>query len=144
MCILHDLQAAGHQLQPILDLLRQPDPGRMKVTWDKNCSSPLLQNGYHIRQYVSWAWMAYSETLIRNVHEAGATFLRTTLPLALSLALCNMDRIVLSVAIVPIAQEFGFSIAAQAWHAMHPCSTNFDGLASRFQRNASWSMKVYS
>ena len=44
---------------------------------------------------------------------AGASFIRTTVPLALSLALCNMDRIVLSVAIVPIAREFGFSIAAQ-------------------------------
>ncbi|CAL8468433.1 g7973 [Coccomyxa elongata] len=45
--------------------------------------------------------------------DGGAHFLKTTLPLALSLALCNMDRIVLSVAIVPIAREFGFSIAAQ-------------------------------
>lgn len=67
--------------------------------------------------------MACSETLIRDVHAAGANFLRTTLPLALSLALCNMDRIVLSVAIVPIAEEFGFSIAAQARHAMQHCST---------------------
>lgn len=48
-----------------------------------------------------------------ELHVAGAHFLKTTLPLALSLALCNMDRIVLSVAIVPIAREFGFSIAAQ-------------------------------
>ena len=46
-------------------------------------------------------------------HAAGSTFLRITVPLAVALALCNMDRIVLSVAILPIAQEFGFDIAAQ-------------------------------
>ncbi len=41
------------------------------------------------------------------------SFSRLTIPLALTLALCNMDRIVLSVAMLAIGKEFGFSLAQQ-------------------------------
>ncbi|KAK9915240.1 hypothetical protein WJX75_006550 [Coccomyxa subellipsoidea] len=64
-------------------------------------------------QRVRVAATAAYELPARPEDDKGAAFFGTTLPLALSLALCNMDRIVLSVAIVPIAREFGFSIAAQ-------------------------------
>ena len=44
---------------------------------------------------------------------ADGSFTRLTIPLALSLALCNMDRIVLSIAMLAIAKEYGFSLAQQ-------------------------------
>lgn len=44
----------------------------------------------------------------------GATLLTVIAPTALALLLCNMDRICLSVAIIPIAQEFGWSAGLQA------------------------------
>ncbi len=73
---------------------------KMEVSWIMVCTAEIV---------------AERSAVLCNVDQryAGANFLKTTLPLALSLALCNMDRIVLSVAIVPIAREFGFSIAAQ-------------------------------
>jgi hypothetical protein len=37
------------------------------------------------------------------------------LPLALVLLVCNMDRICLSVAILPMAQEFGWPATVQVW-----------------------------
>lgn len=40
-------------------------------------------------------------------------FLRTVIPTALALMLCNMDRICLSVAMVPIAQELGWAEGIQ-------------------------------
>ena len=46
-------------------------------------------------------------------HTADGYFSRLTVPLALTLALCNMDRIVLSVAILAIAKEYGFTLAQQ-------------------------------
>ncbi len=42
-----------------------------------------------------------------------STYLRVVLPTALALMLCNMDRICLSVAIVPIAAELQWSITTQ-------------------------------
>ncbi|KAF8067233.1 PHT4 [Scenedesmus sp. PABB004] len=42
-----------------------------------------------------------------------AWFTRVVLPLALVLLVCNMDRICLSVAILPMAQEFGWSASKQ-------------------------------
>ena len=45
-------------------------------------------------------------------------FLRVVGPTALALLLCNMDRIVMSVAIVPMAQEFGWSPSIQASFAL--------------------------
>jgi hypothetical protein len=44
---------------------------------------------------------------------ADGSFTRLTIPLAFSLALCNMDRIVLSIAMLPIAKEYGLSLAQQ-------------------------------
>ncbi|WIA32968.1 hypothetical protein OEZ86_006131 [Tetradesmus obliquus] len=43
----------------------------------------------------------------------GAWFSRVVLPLALVLLVCNMDRICLSVAILPMAQEFGWPATVQ-------------------------------
>ena len=37
-------------------------------------------------------------------------------PTALALLLCNMDRIVMSVAILPIAKEFGWAPSTQVRH----------------------------
>ncbi len=45
---------------------------------------------------------------------AGRTLLTVIAPTALTLLLCNLDRICLSVAIVPIAQEFGWAPGLQA------------------------------
>ena len=45
---------------------------------------------------------------------AGNSFLRVIAPTALALLLCNMDRIVMSVAIVPIAKEFAWTPSVQA------------------------------
>lgn len=42
-----------------------------------------------------------------------AWFTRVVLPLALVLLVCNMDRICLSVAILPLAQEFGWPATVQ-------------------------------
>jgi len=44
---------------------------------------------------------------------ADGTFLRTVLPTALALMLCNMDRMCLSVAMVPIALEMGWAPGVQ-------------------------------
>jgi len=44
---------------------------------------------------------------------AGTAFTRVVTPAALALALCNVDRICLAVAIVPIAAEFGWGPAVQ-------------------------------
>ena len=43
----------------------------------------------------------------------GHSFAKLTIPLALTLALCNMDRIVLSVAMLAIAKEYGFTMTQQ-------------------------------
>ncbi len=40
-------------------------------------------------------------------------FLRVVLPTALALLLCNMDRICLSVAIIPMSAEFGWPASLQ-------------------------------
>lgn len=40
-------------------------------------------------------------------------FLRVVLPTAVALLLCNMDRICLSVAIIPMSAEFGWSASLQ-------------------------------
>ena len=48
-----------------------------------------------------------------SLNSADASFSRLTIPLALTLALCNMDRIVLSIAMLAIAKEYGFSLAQQ-------------------------------
>jgi hypothetical protein len=40
---------------------------------------------------------------------------RVVLPTALVLLVCNMDRICLSVAILPMSQEFGWPASLQVW-----------------------------
>lgn len=40
-------------------------------------------------------------------------FMRVVFPTALALLLCNMDRIVMSVAIVPMAAEYGWAPSIQ-------------------------------
>ena len=64
----------------------------------------------------------------------GSLFLRTTIPLAVALALCNMDRIVLSVAMLPIAREFGFDIAAQVSGCHDLCSGALHSDKCSFQK----------
>ncbi len=55
--------------------------------------------------------------------KAGNPFANVVLPTAITLMLCNMDRICLSVAILPMSQEFGWAASMQAcggrrgWHA---------------------------
>ena len=50
----------------------------------------------------------------------GHSFTRLTIPLALTLALCNMDRIVLSVAMLAIAKEYGFTLTQQVRRSALP------------------------
>ena len=67
--------------------------------------------------------MAYDEVVhegaargspqLSRCQTADGYFRRLTIPLALTLALCNMDRIVLSVAMLAIAKEYGFTLAQQ-------------------------------
>ena len=45
---------------------------------------------------------------------AGNSFSRIIVPTGLALLLCNMDRIIMSVAIVPIAKEFAWTPSVQA------------------------------
>ena len=51
---------------------------------------------------------------------AGTAFTRVVAPSALALALCNIDRICLAVAIVPIAAEFGWGPAVQVSCSARP------------------------
>jgi len=46
-------------------------------------------------------------------HNSSSTFLRTVIPTAFALLLCNMDRICLSVAMLPIAKELGWAEGVQ-------------------------------
>jgi len=47
--------------------------------------------------------------------EGSSWFTRVVLPTALVLLVCNMDRICLSVAILPMAQEYGWPATVQVW-----------------------------
>jgi len=53
-------------------------------------------------------------------------FVRVVFPTALALLLCNMDRIVMSVAILPMSAEFGWAPGMQVHGAhgdlQHPAS----------------------
>ncbi len=51
-----------------------------------------------------------------GVCHAAGQFLRVILPTALALMLCNMDRICMAVAIVPMAAEFGWAPSVQVHH----------------------------
>lgn len=55
------------------------------------------------------------------VYVAPGQFLSVILPTALALMVCNMDRICMAVAIVPMAAEFGWAPSTQAsvGHAFH-------------------------
>lgn len=55
--------------------------------------------------------------------------LRVVLPTALTLLVCNMDRICLSIAILPMSQEFGWSASLQVCRAA--CPNNDDRAAGR-------------
>lgn len=46
---------------------------------------------------------------------SGSWFTKVVLPTALVLLVCNMDRICLSVAILPMAQEYGWPATVQVW-----------------------------
>ncbi|KAG7667865.1 putative anion transporter 4, chloroplastic [Nannochloris sp. 'desiccata'] len=46
-------------------------------------------------------------------HTSSSTFLRTVIPTAFALLLCNMDRICLSVAMLPISKELGWAEGVQ-------------------------------
>eukprot|EP00878_Enallax_costatus_P013355 GHUV01013962.1.p1 GENE.GHUV01013962.1~~GHUV01013962.1.p1 ORF type:complete len:155 (+),score=30.11 GHUV01013962.1:260-724(+) len=48
-----------------------------------------------------------------SVEDGSSWFTRVVCPLALVLLVCNMDRICLSVAIMPMAQEFGWPATVQ-------------------------------
>lgn len=48
-----------------------------------------------------------------DVHRCADAFWRVVLPTALALILCNMDRICMAVAIVPMAKEFGWAPGVQ-------------------------------
>jgi len=50
---------------------------------------------------------------VPSISAARAQFIRTVAPTALALMLCNMDRICLSVAMVPIAQQLGWAEGVQ-------------------------------
>jgi ACS family sodium-dependent inorganic phosphate cotransporter/ACS family sodium-dependent inorganic phosphate cotransporter-like MFS transporter 9 len=54
-----------------------------------------------------------SATAAEAGHPSSSTFLRTVIPTALALLLCNMDRICLSVAMLPIAKELGWAEGVQ-------------------------------
>jgi len=74
--------------------------------------------------------------LLCPFHADGSSwFTRVVLPLALVLLVCNMDRICLSVAILPMAQEFGWPATVQVMvsrHGMHhPSSAAAAATASR-------------
>ena len=47
------------------------------------------------------------------LHAAALAFFRIVGPTALALLLCNMDRICMSVAILPMAKEFGWPPGVQ-------------------------------
>ena len=47
---------------------------------------------------------------------AALAFFRIVGPTALALLLCNMDRICMSVAILPMAKEFGWPAGVQVRH----------------------------
>eukprot|EP00983_Pelagomonas_calceolata_P053418 1143281-Pelagomonas_calceolata.AAC.7 len=73
---------------------------------------------------------------------ADQPFLRVVLPTALALLLCNMDRICLSVAIIPMSAEFGWAGGLQV--SRHSCRmvhsrwmTYVGGYYSRFLSVAS-------
>jgi hypothetical protein len=53
------------------------------------------------------------------------------LPLALVLLVCNMDRICLSVAILPMAQEFGWPATVQVRLGSIPCTVSKQQRARR-------------
>ena len=57
---------------------------------------------------------------IGDMAVVGHSFTRLTIPLALTLALCNMDRIVLSVAMLAIAKEYSFTLTQQVRRSALP------------------------
>lgn len=60
----------------------------------------------------------YAQTLSQQpvLHAAALAFFRIVGPTALALLLCNMDRICMSVAILPMAKEFGWPPGVQVRH----------------------------
>ena len=64
----------------------------------------------------------YARTLSQQpiLHAAALAFFRIVGPTALALLLCNMDRICMSVAILPMAKEFGWPPGVQVRHT-HCC-----------------------
>lgn len=63
-------------------------------------------------------------------------FLRVILPTALALMLCNMDRICMSIAILPMSAEFGWapSVQARAASGIEPAWKNFTACSRSVQK----------
>ena len=86
---------------------------------------------YNLKQNKIWGQMNYfagPETAAPN----DQTFAKVIVPTAFALLLCNMDRIVMSVAILPIAKEFNWAPSMQV------CSAPFPGKASLIHGLANW------
>ena len=84
---------------------------------------PQLDLGAHLRSKISLVHLAGSQppkflflSLQAFLWPAALAFFRIVGPTALALLLCNMDRICMSVAILPMAKEFGWPAGVQVRH----------------------------
>jgi hypothetical protein len=87
----------------------EPDDGRV-FTGELEL---IIQDAVHCLHSSS---LLLTFTVIRTlkpIHACAESFVRVVFPTALALMLCNMDRIVMSVAILPMATEFGWAPGVQ-------------------------------
>jgi hypothetical protein len=71
------------------------------------------QQQQHIRATVVASASAAGSAAQPDASSDGSWFTKVVLPTALVLLVCNMDRICLSVAILPMAQEYGWPASVQ-------------------------------
>lgn len=85
----------------------------LAVPWQQHCQHHQQQH----RSSVVAAAAAAGAAGQSDADSSGSWFTKVVLPTALVLLVCNMDRICLSVAILPMAQEYGWPATVQVRHS---------------------------